>query len=131
VYCIGCSAPANIVPRRLMGIQPLATGFSHFEALPQPGGLAWAALSLPTVHGKISLRFNQTGSVFAATLMVPNGTTARVCLPPPTNSDGSSPEQEGSGKLTVDGSAVSTITEGRMLCAPASLAAGSHTITRQ
>ena len=128
-----CSAPANIVPRRLMGVQPLASGFSHFEVLPQPAGLAWAALSLPTVRGTISLHFNQTAASFAARLTVPNGTTARVCLPPPTGSGGGAKgrEREGPGELTVDGAAVSAVAEGRMLCAPASLAAGSHTITRR
>lgn len=79
-----CSAPANIVPRRLMGVQPLAPGYVHFEVYPQPAQLAWATLSLPTTRGKILLRFNQTASVFNASLTIPQGSTARVCLPPPT-----------------------------------------------
>ena len=102
-----CSAPANIVPRRLMGVQPLAPGFKHFEVVLQPGVLAWATLSLPTVPGvgtqairvpvlpesiltdvlccqTIQLAFNQSSKAFSANLTVPSGSTAWVCLPPPT-----------------------------------------------
>jgi hypothetical protein len=79
-----CSAPANIVPRRLMGVQPLTPGYAHFEVYPQPAQLAWATLSLPTTRGKILLCFNQTASVFNASLTIPQGSTARVCLPPAT-----------------------------------------------
>ena len=133
-----CSAPANIVPRRLMGIQPLSSGFTHFEVYPQPGALAWATLSLPTVQGKIELNFNQTIAAFDAVLSIPPGTTARVCLPTPTASSakehGPMREQGAaaakSGTLTVDGATVGGVVEGRMLCAPTNLTAGTHKITR-
>ena len=61
---------------------PDASGYTHFEVYPQPGALAWASLSLPTVRGTIELRFNQTTNAFDASLTIPTGSTARVCLPP-------------------------------------------------
>ena len=116
----------------------MCSGYTHFEVYPQPGTLAWAVLSLPTVQGIIKLRFNQTSSVFDAQLTVPGGSTARVCLPPPTiTAAGGSKQQQGPlglaapGKLTVDGVPVRGVAEGRMLCAPANITAGSHQIVRR
>jgi hypothetical protein len=123
-----CSAPANIIPRRLMGVQPLGVGYSHFEVILQPGALAWATLTLPTVKGKIELRFNSTLNAFAASLTVPPGSTARVCLPPPVIAAESAGTD--SDKLRVDGAVVGGVVLGRMLCAPANLTAGAHNISR-
>ena len=112
-----------------MGVQPLGVDYSHFEAIPQPGALAWATLTLPTVKGKIELRFNNTPSAFAASLTVPSGSTARVCLPPLVSA---AAESAGTGvdKLRVDGVVVSGVVLGRMLCAPTNLTAGAHNISR-
>ena len=112
-----------------MGVQPLGVDYSHFEVIPQPGALAWATLTLPTVKGKIELRFNNTPSAFAASVTVPPGSTARVCLPPLLSA---AVDLSGTGvdKLRVDGAVVSGVVLGRMLCAPANLTAGTHNINR-
>src|SRR5262249_11464677 len=50
------AAPANIIPRWLMGVRPLSPGFATFLVAPQIGGLAWAELRQPTVRGPILVR---------------------------------------------------------------------------
>ena len=116
----------------------LLPGYTHFEVYPQPGALAWASLSLPTVRGTIELRFNQTTNAFDASLTIPTGSTARVCLPPLAAASAAAGKQplhdeagrQASDTLTVDGSVVDGVVEGRMLCAPTPLTAGAHTIVR-
>lgn len=127
-----CSAPANIVPRRLMGIQPISPGYSHFEVIPQPATLKWASLTLPTVQGTIKLSLNQTASLINITLTVPLRSTARVCLPPPS---GNAPQADArmatqDDILVVDGMGVAGAIEGRMLCLPKNLTSGDHTVAR-
>lgn len=46
------AAPANIVPRRLMGVVPTEPGFSRIEIRPQPAGLEKASLRMPTIRGR-------------------------------------------------------------------------------
>lgn len=53
------TAPANIIPRHLMGIQPLAPGFSKIAVHPKPGNLEWANLTFPTIHGPVSVNFSR------------------------------------------------------------------------
>lgn len=76
------AVPANIIPRKLMGIEPLTPGFSAFRVRPMPGGLAFASLQLPTVRGFIRMAFRQEEGKFMMELEVPGNTTAQVHLPP-------------------------------------------------
>jgi hypothetical protein len=75
------AVPANIIPRKLMGIEPLAPGFSVFSVRPQPGNLASAKLRLPTVKGEIRVAYEQQAGSLRMQLHVPANTTARVALP--------------------------------------------------
>jgi hypothetical protein len=50
------AAPANIIPRWLMGVRPLSPGFATFAVSPQLGTLAWAEVRIPTVRGAIEVR---------------------------------------------------------------------------
>ena len=52
------AAPASIIPRHLMGVQPLAPGFEQILIQPQPGSLEWAELTTPTIRGPVTVRFN-------------------------------------------------------------------------
>lgn len=128
-----CSAPANIVPRRLLGVQPLSPGYTHFEVFPQPASLRWAALSLPTLQGIIHLRLNQTASLINITLAIPLGSTARVCLPPAAATSSTAESVRTAGQhdmLTVDGKEVAGVIDGRMLCLPENLTSGERTVAR-
>ena len=50
------AAPGNIIPFRLMGVQPLEPGFARVRIHPQPGPLRRADLTLPTCRGPIRVR---------------------------------------------------------------------------
>ncbi len=79
------SAPANIIPRRLMGIEPLEAGFKRFSIVPQPSNLKDIALTVPTINGSISsdLKVNSSGkqSSWTMKVSVPGNTEAELWLP--------------------------------------------------
>ena len=75
------AAPANLIPRGLFGLHPLEPGYGKVALKPQPGGLAWAKLTVPTIRGPLKLAFDTRSGklVFEATL--PGNVTAEVTLP--------------------------------------------------
>lgn len=84
------AAPANIIPRRLMGIKPLKAGFKRFSIMPQPSSLKDIALTIPTISGAINtdLQVNETSgkTLWRMNITVPGGTTAELWLPAEFNS---------------------------------------------
>ena len=75
------AAPANIIPRWLMGIRPLEPGFRKILIQPRPGTLERASMTLPTIRGSIKTRFESSQDEFALEVEIPANTTARVALP--------------------------------------------------
>jgi hypothetical protein len=75
------AAPANIIPRWLMGVRPLAPGHERILVQPQPGALAWAQLELPTIRGPVFTRFESAPERFSLEVRLPANTSARVALP--------------------------------------------------
>lgn len=51
------SVPANIIPRKLMGIEPIAPGFAKVRIAPQPASLTHAYLKFPTPKGPIEMNY--------------------------------------------------------------------------
>jgi alpha-L-rhamnosidase len=74
------AAPANILPRKVMGVTPLEPGFAKVLVRPRPGNLAWAESRTPTRHGPVTIRFDNAQE-FRLNLELPPGVTARVGLP--------------------------------------------------
>ena len=92
------AVPANIIPRRLMGIRPLQPGSGKILIQPQPGPLSFAHMKHPTVRGSVEVRFeNKPGTFFYLEVDLPGNTTTRIGLP---NSEGSD------ATVLVDGRAV-------------------------
>jgi len=76
------AAPANLIPRGLMGIEPLEPGFARFRVRPQIASLPRARLKLPTPMGPISLSVDHASpQKWSASITVPAGTTAEFHLP--------------------------------------------------
>jgi alpha-L-rhamnosidase len=76
------AAPANLIPRKLMGIEPIGPGFSQIRVKPQPADLQSAGIVLPTIRGKIRVAFkNEPGRLFQLEVSIPANTTAEVYLP--------------------------------------------------
>ena len=66
------AAPANLIPRHLAGIRPLAPGFSKFTVAPLRTAPEQFYLRAPTIHGPIELEFSGR----SGKLTVPGGTQA-------------------------------------------------------
>ncbi len=75
------SAPANLIPRGLFGVVPLTPGFTRFQIKPQPAGLEWARLTLPSIKGPIGVAFKRESGALELTVTIPANTTATVHIP--------------------------------------------------
>ena len=76
------AVPANAIPRRLMGIEPLEPGFRKMRIKPQPATLAFAEINLPTIRGNVLVSFNNNpGTKFEMQINIPANTEAEVWLP--------------------------------------------------
>ena len=76
------AAPANLIPRKLMGIEPMEPGFSKIRIKPQPATLKSAAIKYPTIKGDIFMEFiNNPEESFELSVEIPANTTADIYLP--------------------------------------------------
>lgn len=89
------AAPANLLPRFVLGAEPLTPGWQQARIRPQTGNLTFAKGRIPTPRGPITVDW-KTGSAFLLNLTLPAGMTAKLDLPAPTASKG----------ITIDGKAV-------------------------
>ena len=74
------AAPANLLPRKLMGIEPLAPGWASLQVCPRLGNLKWAEARTPTPRGPVFARA-EAGPVFQLTLEIPARSVATVLIP--------------------------------------------------
>lgn len=75
------AVPANIIPRKLMGIEPLSPAWATFRIKPQIADLPWARLQAPTIKGPVKVFYEQDGDTFSMKVEIPANTTAQVVLP--------------------------------------------------
>jgi alpha-L-rhamnosidase len=66
------AAPGNIIPRRLMGVQPLQPGFASLLIAPQPASLTYAFLRTPTPRGSVELLWEKQDSSAQLTITTPD-----------------------------------------------------------
>ncbi len=74
------AAPANLIPRKLMGIEPLEPGFSRVRIKPQTASLEWASIQHPTPRGDIFVSVKNK-EVYSLELELPANTLGEVWLP--------------------------------------------------
>jgi hypothetical protein len=92
------AAPANLLPRKLLGIEPLAPGWTRLQIYPRLGNLKWAEARTPTPYGPVFARA-EAGAEFHLAVTIPTNTNATIFLPA-----GSANSVTESGKpLTVSG----------------------------
>ncbi len=75
------AAPANLVPRYVLGIRPLKSAFSEFTLDPRLGSLSHLEMVLPTIKGSISARVSQTAERWNLSVNIPANTCAHVYIP--------------------------------------------------
>ncbi|MEN8255658.1 MAG: alpha-L-rhamnosidase C-terminal domain-containing protein [Verrucomicrobiota bacterium] len=101
------AAPANIIPRFLLGIRPLEPGFGKVLIQPQPGSLERVSGTIPTIRGSIGVALENDGEHrFALKVDIPGTMAAKVGLP---HYDGKA------STLFVDGKEVDAEPEGDYL----------------
>jgi alpha-L-rhamnosidase len=84
--------------RTVAGIAPLEPGYGKVLLAPRPGGdLTWAAASLETRHGLVSIRWERSADELVVETTLPAGVTGVLSLP-----DGSSRDL-GPGTTVVGG----------------------------
>jgi hypothetical protein len=78
------TAPVQIIPRKLMGIEPLEPGFGRVRIRPRPGDLEHAWVRLPTIRGPIEAEIQQSASAsFSLRVQLPANVTAEISVPAP------------------------------------------------
>lgn len=73
------AVPANIIMRKLMGVEPSTPAFEKVRIKPQIGNLKWAEASVPTIKGNINIRVDNA-SDYTLSLDIPANMDAEVFL---------------------------------------------------
>lgn len=74
------AAPANLLPRFVLGVQPATAGWATAMIRPCTGGLKHARGRVPTSRGPIEIDWNNE-STFKISVSIPEGMVARVEVP--------------------------------------------------
>jgi len=74
------AAPANLLPRYVLGVRPLLAGWKKAVISPNPGSLKNANGKVPTPRGPVMVGW-KSGASFAISVTLPDGMTAKVDLP--------------------------------------------------
>jgi hypothetical protein len=75
------AAPANIIPRKLMGVEPLTPGFDLVRIRPQIASLTRAKSVIPTIKGQITLEIENRQGEYLMRLTLPANMESEVYLP--------------------------------------------------
>jgi alpha-L-rhamnosidase len=75
------ASPAHIIPRKIMGVEPLTPGFEKIRIAPQPGNLLEASCKVPTIKGPVIVKFFQNANEFNLEFEIPANTTAHIYIP--------------------------------------------------
>jgi hypothetical protein len=81
------AAPANLLPRFILGAQPSSPGWETASIRPCPGQLKFARGTVPTSRGPIEIDWTHE-STFKISLNLPQDMTAEIALPAGKNSSG-------------------------------------------
>jgi len=81
------AAPANLLPRYVLGVQPLSAGWETALIRPCVAGLSHARGKSPTPRGPIHVAWKNEG-IFRLSLKLPKDMTAMVELPVVGNAQG-------------------------------------------
>ena len=73
------AAPANLLPRFVLGVRPLTPGMDTVEIAPNPGSLSFVRGKVPTRHGPVAVEYTACeGRRENLVVTVPEGMTAQV-----------------------------------------------------
>jgi hypothetical protein len=114
------AAPANIIPRFLLGVRPMEPGFAKVLIRPQPGSLRQVSGTIPTIRGPIDISIeNNPKHPYVLKVSIPADMEARVGLPRCDKQ---------STTLAVDGRPVEADVDGEYLFCD-NIRSGTHVLT--
>jgi alpha-L-rhamnosidase len=96
------AAPANLIVRKLMGVEPLKPAFETIQIKPQPDTLRQASLDYTTLRGLVKVSFENTPERFRLRTTLPANTTGVVYLP----------RKNPKSSVYQDGKAIKAVAEG-------------------
>ncbi len=110
------AAPANIIPRQLVGVRPLKAGFEHMIIEPQCSTLNNIEATIPTIRGAVNVVINKCDKCYRLQVTIPANTTAEVVLPAFANA----------AQLQIDGNVadIQHMDDGRIDCG--TIGSGEH-----
>src|SRR5207248_1186650 len=73
------AAPANIIPRSVLGVRPLTPGFEKILIAPHVGSLVHVEGTIPTIRGNVHIKLDAPKKHLE--VEIPANTTARIILP--------------------------------------------------
>lgn len=78
------AAPANILPRYIIGVRPTKPGWSEIIIAPQPASLTSLRAKVPSPRGPVHVKWEKSTNVWQIAL--PSGLSSRISLPATANS---------------------------------------------
>ncbi len=81
------AAPANLLPRFILGVQASKAGWKQAVIRPCPGDLTYARGKVPTPRGPITVDW-KNGATFKMSITLPDGVLAKADLPADEKSTG-------------------------------------------
>lgn len=76
------ASPSHIIPRKIMGVEPLKPGYKEILIAPRPGDLSFATCKVPTIKGPVKVEFKQApGRYFSIRFQIPANTRAKFIIP--------------------------------------------------
>ena len=75
------AAPANVIPRYVVGVQPLEPGFARMLISPQTSSLKSVKAVVPTIRGSVVVDIDSTAEKYDMRVTIPANTVAEVYLP--------------------------------------------------
>ena len=75
------AAPANLIPRWILGVQPLKPGFEEVLISPHTGNLGWARGRVPTIRGPVEVDFSVNKGIFTLEVEIPGNVKAMIEVP--------------------------------------------------
>jgi len=75
------AVPANIIPRKLLGIEPIMPGFDKARIKPQIASLSYVRAVVPTIKGEISMEIENKKGEYRLQLTIPANMESEVYLP--------------------------------------------------
>jgi hypothetical protein len=74
------AAPANLLPRFVLGVQPLAPGWKRVRIRPNPGPLKFAEGTVPTPLGPVTVHW-ENGKTFKLSVNLPKDMKGQIQIP--------------------------------------------------